>query len=114
MKLKNPFFKGRRLRRSPYLSTLTFTKSNLPFMFYFVTFVVLPVNKYTNHFGPYFASVSLKEFTSYKVRSLYEGALDGNWRAYPRARIYFNKEKLTRTEKLQLFSLIKIFEKRLK
>jgi len=29
LKLKNPFFKGRRFRRLPYMTTLTFTKKNL-------------------------------------------------------------------------------------
>jgi len=109
LKLKNPFFKGRRFRRLPYMTTLTLTKQSLSLAFYFIIFVVLIPRIYTSHFGPYFVSFSLKEFNSYKARIFYEGPREGNWKSFPRACIYFNKENLTWREKLQFFSLIKIF-----
>jgi len=109
LKFKNPFFKGRRRRRSPYLATLTFTH-NLSLFFYFIIFVVLRAEVYTRHFGTYFASLYLKELNSYNFRYIHDFSQDDNWRVYPSVRVYFNKITLSRPEKRQFFSLFKVFD----
>jgi len=113
--VNNPYLNNKTIRRKKlYKVSLILVKSTMEmYICAYFTLLFLGWGKYTcfltRHFGPRFASLYIKDLTSYNVLAIHDYPQDDNW--FQPIRVHFLTNYSKSKTKRQYFSLFKIYRK---